>query len=328
MDLYLDKNNLYSLIKAEKVTDADLYSECRRLIKRRIHLIYNFSKESFRIDTCLQMLLLQMSSGRGTSEETDEFKSEVFPDRPVKTNFRNGMPWKIFMSMFLLDDEKTASLKNCHSMLAGGVGEEIDLLRALFCTRDYELNSLYSIRDNNSFPGWNILKEDGHIMPCSDIVIADRYLFKTNDIQALDHNLYALLRLFAEEKAGHKVNIVFFTDEVSEAVCSEIKRSIEHIFGKKSGTKVTFVFHNHDRPHDRFILTNYRLFRMGDSLNNFYDARGNLITKGLTLDVGSMANSDVVSVVQQIQNWYQDICDKNLDRIFGDKQSNFISFKQ
>lgn len=326
MDLYLDKNNLCSLIKAKKYSDAELYLECNRLLKKHFHFVFNFDRESCKCDTTLLPWLLAMTNGRGKHEDSDDFRSDMFPERPVKTNFRNNMDWKVFMSMFLIDDEKTESLKNTHSMLIGGVGDEIALLSRLFCNDSFDLHSIYNIRDKKIFPGWSILKEDGHIMPCSDIVIADRYLFSSNEM-VLEKNIYTLLRLFAEEKREQKVNIVFFTDEIDETYRLKIKKQVETIFGKKSGSKVTFVMFNNERPHDRFILTNYRLFRSGDSFNNYFNEKGRLKTGGLTLDVDSLANNNVCTIVNEIQGWFQDICDKNPSRIFGSKESNFIRFK-
>ncbi len=338
MDLYIDRNNLYSLIRAKKETDAELYAECDRLLRRHMHLIFNFDKASCRTDAALLPWLLERGTcGRGRNEESDEFRSEIFPERPVKNNFRSNRGWKLFMSMFMLDLGREESvehinkLKNTRSMLVGGVGEEIALLQQLFCTGSFDLHSIYNIRDKNTFPGWQVLKGDGHIMPCSDIVIADRYLFgsidKPTDEAVLNQNLYAMLQLFAEEKQDQKVNIVFFTDEISEDCRAAVKKRVEAIFGKRSGTKVTFVMFNHERPHDRFILTNYRLFRSGDSFNNYFNEKGLSQTKGLTLDVDSIANNNVCSIVCAIQDWFQGICNNNPSRIFGSKESNFINFK-
>ena len=86
--------------------------------------------------------------------------------------------------------------------------------------------------------------------------------------------------------------------------------------------------YKNERPHDRFILTNYRLFRSGDSFNNYFDENGNLNTKGLTLDVDSLANQNVISIVEEIRSWLQGICIRNPANIFGDKCSNFIHFNE
>lgn len=331
MDLYIDKNNLVSFLRAGKntnVDDRDVYEECQRLLRRNMHLIFNFEKRSCEKDEdLLPWLLSKVSAGRGKSENVDEFRTQKFPERPLKTNFRTNKDWKLFTSVFMLDDEKVSTLKDTHSMLIGDVGDEVALLRELFCTGSFDLHSIYNIRDKQTFPGWKRLLDDGHIMPCSDIVIADRYLFDVSNT-VMDKNLYVLLRLFARMKDKQKVNIVFFTDVVEEEKRSIVKKNIETIFGKKSGTKVTFVMYKNERPHDRFILTNYRLFRSGDSFNNYFDENGNLNTKGLTLDVDSLANQNVISIVEEIRSWLQGICIRNPANIFGDKCSNFIHFNE
>ena len=105
MDLYIDKNNLVSFLRAGKntnVDDRDVYEECQRLIRRNMHLIFNFEKRSCEKDEdLLPWLLSKVSAGRGKSENVDEFRTQKFPERPLKTNFRTNKDWKLFTSVFM-----------------------------------------------------------------------------------------------------------------------------------------------------------------------------------------------------------------------------------
>ena len=51
-----------------------------------------------------------------------------------------------------------------------------------------------------------------------------------------------------------------------------------------------------------------------------------MVSKGLSLDVDSLANINACSLVSQIQKDMQDLCNNATDRIFGAKESNFIKF--
>lgn len=53
---------------------------------------------------------------------------------------------------------------------------------------------------------------------------------------------------------------------------------------------------------------------------------GYMVSKGLSLDVDSLANINACSLVSQIQKDMQDLCNNATDRIFGAKESNFIKF--
>lgn len=326
MKLYIDKENLISLLKQgkdESITEE--YNEIKRLLKRQLELVFNFDKDECRNNPLLLQWLNQLSQGRGNNNSTDEFKYPPFPDRPIKNNFRTDMPWEIFHSVFLVNDVKTDVLKEDNNMLIGNVGEETKLLSTLFCNSSFDLHSLYNIQDESAFKGWDTLEKDGHIMPCSDIVIADRYLFYNE--RKLESNLYKILSMFAESLQKSKINIIFFSEDIKEELRNRVAKDVKKLFKKKVKVNVTFVIYGNYKPHDRFILTNYRLFRSGDSFN-YYDEKGHLCSKGLALDVDSLANANICSVVAKIQKDMQDLCNKADGRIFGDRVSNFISFNK
>ena len=100
-------------------------------------------------------------------------------------------------------------------------------------------------------------------------------------------------------------------------------------YNKYSSVNITFVL-SHECPHDRLIITNYRMFRSGDSFN-YYDSKGNLKTKGDALDVDSMAKASSYRYAVQRINNVQAIVDKlkslnRNDLIIGDKISSWIKF--
>lgn len=329
MKIYFDKVNLLSFLKqGEEDTVSDTYDEVNRLMKRHLDLVFNFNKNECANNPILLKWLNQLSQGRGNSTSRDEFKDSPFPERPVKNNFRTNLPWDVFVSAFLIDDVKTESLKQSNNILIGNVGEETNLLSLLFCNSLFSLHSVYNIQNRNIFKGWSTLKQDGHIMPCTDIIISDRYLFSKPD-KILEKNIFTILSMFSNDKQNTKINIIFFTDPIDEVLRNSIKKRIDNIFNKKASVKVTFVlFRNdrHNRPHDRFIITNYRVFRSGDSFN-YYDEKDNIISQGLTLDINSLADEETYSWVSDVQKQYQDLCDNAKNRIFGAKESNFINFK-
>ncbi len=153
-------------------------------------------------------------------------------------------------------------------------------------------------------------------------MIADRYLFnKTNAV--FDKNIISLLGLFSG--LNQKINIVFFTESSNEKYRQYVSNKIKGKLGQN--TNITFVEYNNENPHDRYILTNYRLFISGDSLN-YFDESGSKTTKGLFLEVYSSAAGTIPSVIDEIRTIYQTICNLNRNRIYGDKRSNFICFAQ
>ena len=226
-------------------------------------------------------------------------------------------------------NEQVNAIKQSHTVLIGGVGEEITILKRLFCGTDYDYHVCYDIRNLDCFSGWQKLDDDGHVLPCTDIIITDRYLFKESD-DIIQANLNTILRLFGQKK-GAKINLVVVTkgevDIVWQKRRQELSRAMK--YNKYSSVNITFVL-SHECPHDRLIITNYRMFRSGDSFN-YYDSKGNLKTKGDALDVDSMAKASSYRYAVQRINNVQAIVDKlkslnRNDLIIGDKISSWIKF--
>lgn len=141
---------------------------------------------------------------------------------------------------------------------------------------------------------------------------------------------FDILQLFK-----NRINVVVFTKNKSILDFGKDKADviIKNTLLKVTGMKpnVTFVTSNdNDKiPHDRFIITNYRLIRSGDSFL-YFDPKGKKITNGGALDIDSMANHEtytfVQSLLEKLQASYDDIKRLNNDMIIGSQESKYIQF--
>ncbi len=326
MDLYIDYRNLKSFLDSRQ---SDDFADCERMIKRQLHVIYNMEKDFLKSDPILCQWVLKLGEGRGDSEKTDSFSSEKFPLRPIKSNAPTQWNRKQLSSIYLIDDEDSSKLKQRGTVLLGNVGEEISELKKLFCGKDYEYHHLYDLQ--KSFNSWDQLSKQ--ILPCTDIIINDRYLFK-NQVELVDYNLSRMLKVLVAN-VQNKINIVFYTcynflKEFNVLQAKDIiKKAIKNI--NKIDPNVTFVTSNSNNliPHDRFIITNYRLIRSGDSFL-YFNTEGKRITNGGSLDVDSLANYStyiyVESLLRKLQDSYKNIKSKGEQYIIGAKKSNFITF--
>ncbi len=330
MDLYIDKENLKSFIHLRSEDDFD---DCLRMIRRQLHVIYNMDKSVFRDDPELTQWLLRMGEGRGASEETDTFNNDLFPLRPIKSNSYIEWDRKELSAVYLIDDLNTIKLKNKGCVLLGDIGEELRVLLKLFCGRDYDYHHLYDLQKN--FNSWEQLVDENQMLPCTDIIINDRYLFN-DDFMLVEYNLYRMLKAIVNN-VKNKVNVVVYTQNDSirnfgiDKATSIIKSAIEKTTSMKpnityvtSGAKPTKI------PHDRFVITNYRLIRSGDSFI-YFNTKGEKITKGGSLDIDSLAKYEtyvfVNSLLESLQSIYNDLYRLNKDLIIGSRVSNFIKFK-
>lgn len=330
MDLYIDKENLKSFIHLRSEDDFD---DCLRMIRRQLHVIYNMDKSVFRDDPEMTQWLLRMGEGRGASEETDTFNNDLFPLRPIKSNSYIEWDRKELSAVYLIDDLNTIKLKNKGCVLLGDIGEELRVLLKLFCGRDYDYHHLYDLQKN--FNSWEQLVDENQMLPCTDIIINDRYLFN-DDFMLVEYNLCRMLKAIVNN-VKNKVNVVVYTQNDSirnfgiDKATSIIKSAIEKTTSMKpnityvtSGAKPTKI------PHDRFVITNYRLIRSGDSFI-YFNTKGEKITKGGSLDIDSLAKYEtyvfVNSLLESLQSIYNDLYRLNKDLIIGSRVSNFIKFK-
>ena len=330
MDLYIDKENLKSFIHLRSEDDFD---DCLRMIRRQLHVIYNMDKSVFRDDPEMTQWLLRMGEGRGASEETDTFNNDLFPLRPIKSNSYIEWDRKELSAVYLIDDLNTIKLKNKGCVLLGDIGEELRVLLKLFCGRDYDYHHLYDLQKN--FNSWEQLVDENQMLPCTDIIINDRYLFN-DDFMLVEYNLYRMLKAIVNN-VKNKVNVVVYTQNDSirnfgiDKATSIIKSAIEKTTSMKpnityvtSGAKPTKI------PHDQFVITNYRLIRSGDSFI-YFNTKGEKITKGGSLDIDSLAKYEtyvfVNSLLESLQSIYNDLYRLNKDLIIGSRVSNFIKFK-
>lgn len=326
MDLYIDKENLRSFLNSR---DNDDFDDCLRMLRRQLHIVFNMDKTEVKADPDLFEWIKTISDGRGKSEETDTFLADKFPIRPIKSNSYNDWSRKRLFSTYLIDDLDVSKLKNKGCVLLGEVGEELSILVRLFCGKDYEYHHLYDLRKN--FLSWEQLTKEDQLLPCTDIIINDRYLFK-NEESLVDYNLSKMLVALANG-VKNRIDIVIFTKQDAlhefgeEKATKIIKQTLENISGMKPN--ITFVCSNDSEkiPHDRFVITNYRLLRSGDSFI-YFNTKGNRITNGGSLDVDSLANHEtyvfVESLLEKLQDTYNKV-KQNDKMIIGDRKSKFIT---
>lgn len=327
MDLYIDKENLTSFIHSR---DREEFDDCIRMLKRQLHVVYNMERVSLKDDQELLTWITRIGEGRGKSEETDTFLSQKFPERPIKSNTCNNWNRRNLSSVYLISDIDSQKLKDRGCVLVGDEGEEIEILSRLFCGIDYDYHHLYDLQKN--FHSWEQLTNDNQMLPTTDIVINDRYLFKDKQYEVVEYNLKGLLSALANN-VRKRINVVVYTlnSSLKEFGVKKAENIIKDTLENTTRIKpqITFVTSHNNKliPHDRFVITNYRLLRSGDSFN-YFNTNGERITTGNTLDVDSLANHEtyiyVESLLEKLQTTYDSVKRNNNDMIYGREESNFI----
>lgn len=342
MDLFIDRVNLVSLLEMPKETSLDLYLDCRRLMNRQLRIHYNFPNPLLSSDgglgtsdlegagwdddaptpTLFDQYFNSTMEGQGMLKEKDVFYSSLaeFDENCNRSEYK----------ICVLDSAIDHRI-DTENVLVGGVGDELSVMKKLLCGSDYDLHKLYDLR--RDFKGWEVLKEDGHALPTKKIVIFDRYLFanswnaetkqKVDDFDDATNfvNFFPLVGTLTNGCLG-KVDIEVFTLAKDSQLdqLSTYQKLLQRYLGQNPNLNVSSTFilipNNEGKkdeektthisaPHDRVIITQYRMFRSGDSWH-YFSTEKKLITKGKALDVDSLAKAESLeyakSVLKHLKN--------------------------
>lgn len=322
MDLYLDKENLESLMMKNS---HDLFNDILKLIKNQLGVYLNFRKEDAINNEALIAFFKLSTAGTGATTMTF-LNDNVFPARPLKSNSANAFDKGQIFSILLVNDDDNSKLKNTGSILIGSVGEEIEIFRQIFLFLDDYLFDRELRIGSLEFNSWDCLIP--YATPLTDIIIIDPYIFKNGEPEpeTIDVNLVKWLCCLCE-KVRTKVNIVivYNPSQVNyelEQIKKKIVVALEAVLGKKP--LVTFI--STYKEHDRTIITNY--IRITGNSFTYWSVSGRKITKGKEVVIKSLARREYHTNALEAISDVQKILDDNSDgsSVFGDKISNILSF--
>lgn len=324
MDIYIDKENLLSLINSKT---ENLYNDCIKTLKKQLNVFFNFPKDELKQDDKLMSWFTDFSQGVG--ENNSFVFGNNFPLRPLKSNFYKTFNLHQLSSIYLINDEKADLLKNSGTILIGKPGEEISILNNLFINQnDYLFDKKWKIGSLN-FQKWSDLHK--YSLPVTDIIIVDPYV--CSDQNLIQFNLLPFLSSITH-KVKAKINIIIYTDKDAclsyDYLSPIIRKTISNITG--ANPNFTLIKYTDKRgipskaEHDRTIFSNYLRIYSGDTIN-YFNSQGK-ITKGREIHYVSLARDENYQLAFELINDLQsniNFLNKN-GGVEGDKISGYLSF--
>lgn len=324
MDIYIDKENLLSLINSRT---ESLYHDCLKTLKKQLNVFFNFPKEDLKADEKLMTWYADFSQGVG--ENNTFVFGDIFPPRPLKSTTYKSFNSNHLSSVYLINDERFDALNNTGTLLMSKPGEEIELFNKLFLfQKDYIFEKRWRIC-SPSFNSWNHLT--AFSLPLSDIIIVDPFILKNKDTDkdTIDVNLIAYLEILSEN-INVKTNIIVFTNPNNIDVDYPVLLpKIKAVFNRTTNVKPNFTLVKTSKEHDRTIITNYLRIKSGDTFN-FFNNQGQRITKGKEIEYSSLANAEnhklALEVIKDLQIQINSLKINNPEFIIGDKECNYLTF--
>ena len=315
MHLYIDKENVESLVKGRKA-NLGLYTDIANYIKKGMMVQYNFSKEELLKNQYLQVWFRTISGDGVKSKPEFCPPKNVFPSTPVKLNFLSNQDSDAYRSIYLLcmDNNISKLIQDKQCVLIGNVGEEYDVIKKLSSLDDKEILT-------NSIGSWNEYCPE---LPLTDIILCDEHYFKDRYVYEKNQN-EILTSLCQTTKSQINVVIITKEGEIDTAIdikeeCKNIKDQISLISGISKGKcKVTVLTTR--KTHSRHLITNY--FRIVHT--SCFHLIGNGLKDDVNTDIASCTSVSANSVTDGLITLFQSIADSPV-KSFGDKFSNFLTF--
>ena len=318
MRLYIDKENIESLIKGRK-ENLTLYSEISRYVKKGIMVQYNFPREEMLKNQYLQVWFSTVKGDGVLSKSLFCPDEVVFPERPVKTNFFNTCedPQKdVYRSIYLLciDEHISKNIQEKQCVLIGNVGEEYGIIEKLVGLDDKEIISKNIINWESYCPKF----------PLTDIILCDEHYFKNKYVY--DKNENEILTSLCKTPKS-QINIVIITKEgeIDKNIdifneCKVIKEKVSKLSGiplKKCNVTVLTT----NKTHSRHLITNY--FRIIHT--SCFHLKDNGLKDDVSTDIAPCTNHNANEITDKLIALFNTIA-KSPVKSFGDRKSNFLEF--
>ena len=309
MRLYIDKENLVSLMKSQA---QGCFEDCVRAIRKDIDVQYNFSNEEIKNDELLVAWFRRFGSGVDTKQLfVPKDSPQIKPPRPLKSNFYTSDGRNGYTAVYLLNDChmcEVVAQKSC--VLIGKIGEETRIISSLFL-EDTETDSI-------SITSW---RDYCPTLPVSDIVLCDNHYFKNKITYEKNDN--ELIKAIACIPHESPINVVIITKEDQVGVNLSIEQKhIKDIVKKATGSKKsTVTILTTKKAHDRCLITNYYRIKHGSCFH--------LIDSGIKADVTTEIKSHIKRnnerVTKKLLTTFQNIVDDPY-QCYGDRVSNLLEF--
>jgi hypothetical protein len=367
MDIYFDKENLISYITnimSREGLDTH-YRELNNMLIEQCDIFLSCDEKEWKsqyseksnnmmpskqviIDKIATWMKLVTDGGHGHKIHY----SSPFPYERLDS-FCEGN-YKIYTSVIFQNIANYVKNKTGKKGLLSSHISEVSTLQKLFIRGKGIPSKLFYIREEDSRSD---IYEYVRYLPCTDIIIADPYIFTDPEEKPYKKNAYFLISLLCDSvNKGNTVNVVFYTydfykDKNGEKIypCfKEIRDEIKNVLkeNKKIDVNITFVkpYYNkktvdnlYVQQHDRYVITNYCIWINGNSFN-YYNDKEKYISKGCWSSLSSICDNDNFDVFCKILSDIQrsiDYCPKDQrseDKpelyIYGDMKSNLLDFSK
>lgn len=340
MDAYIDYNNFCSYVRSLNREKED----SNKFLRNRLDLKFTFSKDqldALKEEERFNIWLKQYTDDAGKAEDAS-FEFDCQLSRPLnEEEFFAPADKSRLSAIYMLEGDEVQAIKDKGGLLVAPVGEELETLeRVMIRYKDGDNETQYSddriskTFSARAFKDWRHL--ECNEMPCTDIIIADRYFFSQKNYADLKNNVFPLLKILMSQANGLDVNLVIFAEKtIKDKQCGTefpipLGRIYEDIQGLSNvKPNVTFVDIHDNRIHGREIISNYLTIVSSNSFGAYF--LPSRAEKGVadTISLFSVVHPDVGQALREEDiEELQKIIDCGMYTVYGDGKSNFFTFSE
>lgn len=320
MRVYFDLPNFRSYIKS---ASNENFKTCNNMLKKHGDIFLAFDKDSLnkegkQVLQAIKQWTTQMNSG----VKNEPVWNKSIGKRPLSDSFYDEIDAEDYHALFFLTDENVSTLSKHGCLLIAEEKKEIPAIMSLFvenvATKEFNARKMTN---------WQLVET--HASPCTDIIIVDPYIFSQPEITH-DDNVYSIIRNLCKHADGKAPNVVIIYNfgkalTTFKTVIGKIKQVTKEVTNEESNVTLVDISR---AEHDRYIITNYKRFKSGDSFT-YFDGNNNA-TKGRDFTIVSHYDRDnlenSIDILADLQVLVDQKKSAAIPGVQGDKVSYLLNF--
>lgn len=321
MRVYFDLPNFRSYVKS---ASNENFKTCNNMLKEHGDIFLAFDKDSLKKEgkqvlQAITQWTTQMNSG--VKNNTIVWDKSI-GKRPLSDSFYDEIEAEDYHALFFLTDDNASTLSNHGCLLIAEEKKEIPAIMSLFvenvATKEFNARKMTD---------WQLIET--HASPCTDIIIVDPFVFSQPEVTH-DDNVYSIIRKLCKHAVGKAPNIVLIynfgkASTTFKTVIDKTKQITKEETNEESNVTLVDIS---KAEHDRYIITNYKRFKSGDSFT-YFDGSKNA-TKGRDFTIVSHYDRDNLENNMDILADLQVLIDQKkgaaIPGVHGDMVSYLLNF--
>jgi len=216
------------------------------------------------------------------------------------------------------DQQTQQSYRNNNPNYFGFISDHFEAFERLSLSKNLTSLPVGRRKDSREFNSWNMLND--YLLPFSDCIIIDNYIFNTRDAIIAQNLEKILIQLDNSTPTKYNLLIITYRGKKKEIEMKDVKPIVDHCVSKHSLKANVSIIVSDNFEHDRNIFMNYLRINSGYGFNLFDHSGNPKFNTEINFlpytDPGNVSNAQ--AILEDISPWVEKIINSgNPDEFSG-----------